>query len=139
MQIWESSVRATHDFLKEEDALLFKRLIPSDFLPQLDVFIIEDNGLIPAYFAVSKDNLEMLFVDAETRGKGYGKQAVEYVLNHLQVYKVDVNDQNPQATGFYQKLGYRQTGRSEKDGTGKPYPLLHLECVSYKSESIKSL
>lgn len=126
MQIWESSVKATHDFLKEEDFELFKRLIPSEFLPQLKVFVVADNKDITAYFGVSDDNLEMLFVDAEARGKGYGKTALEYILNTLQIYKVDVNEQNQQAVDFYFKMGYCQIARSEKDGMGKDYPLLHL-------------
>ncbi|MGY0625916.1 MAG: GNAT family N-acetyltransferase, partial [Paraglaciecola chathamensis] len=40
--------------------------------------------------------------------------------------KVDVNEQNPKALGFYQRIGFKVVGRSELDGQGKPYPLLHL-------------
>jgi putative acetyltransferase len=39
---------------------------------------------------------------------------------------VDVNEQNPQAVGFYLHEGFQQVGRSPLDGLGKPYPLLHL-------------
>jgi len=127
MEIWESSVKATHDFLKNEDFEYFKALIPTEFLPQLRVFIIEDQNHIPAFFAVSDDNLEMLFVDDSARGKGYGKQSILYAIHQLNILKVDVNEQNGQAVDFYFKMGYVQTARSEKDGMGKDYPLLHLE------------
>ncbi|MEJ5056360.1 GNAT family N-acetyltransferase [Sphingobacterium sp. MYb382] len=128
MTIWEGAVLTTHDFLATEDFELFKRLIPTEFLPQLRVFIIEDNkNKAQAFFSVSDDNLEMLFVAPTCRGKGYGKTAVDYVIQELQVRKVDVNEQNEQALGFYLKAGYKQVGRSEKDGMGKNYPLIHLE------------
>lgn len=127
MEIWEASVKATHDFLKQEDFELFKNLIPNEFLPQLNVFVMEDEGIIPAFFAVSDDNLEMLFVDAESRGKGFGKFAVDYIINILKIYKVDVNKQNTEAVDFYLKQGYQRIGYSETDGMGKPYPLLYLE------------
>lgn len=39
---------------------------------------------------------------------------------------LDVNEQNEQAVGFYLHMGFEVAGRSELDGTGKPYPLLHL-------------
>jgi putative acetyltransferase len=39
---------------------------------------------------------------------------------------VDVNEQNPQATAFYQHYGFVQTGRSPLDGEGRPLPLLHM-------------
>lgn len=126
MEIWESAVKATHDFLKEEDFELFKKVIPSEFLPQVRAFVIEDNNNIQAFFGVSDDNLEMLFVDAAMRGKGFGKIAVDYIIQTLQIYKVDVNEQNQQAVAFYLKSGYEQIGRSEKDGMGKDYPLLHF-------------
>lgn len=127
MEIWESAVLATHDFLKKEDFELFKQLIPSEFLPQLQVFVLEQNRQIDAFFSVSDDNLEMLFVHEEARGKGLGTQAVTYVVEILKILKVDVNEQNPQAIGFYEKVGYKKVGRSQVDGMGKPYPLVHFE------------
>jgi putative acetyltransferase len=126
MAIWENSVRATHDFLQEEDLQLYKRLIPTEYLPQLKVYVIDDNGQPYAFFAVSEDNLEMLFVDSAYRGKGIGTVALQYVLDKLQVYKVDVNEQNQQAVDFYLKKGYQLIERSAVDGMGKPYPILHL-------------
>ena len=42
------------------------------------------------------------------------------------ITKVDVNEQNYQAVGFYEKLGFRKAGRSEKDGSGKDYPIIHM-------------
>ncbi|HBI86738.1 MAG TPA: GNAT family N-acetyltransferase, partial [Sphingobacterium sp.] len=50
LRIWENSVRATHDFLKEEDLQLYKRLIPTEYLPQLKVYVIDDAGQPIAFF-----------------------------------------------------------------------------------------
>lgn len=126
MEIWRSAVLATHDFLAREDFKLFERLIPTEFLPQLAVYVMEEDYTAKAFFSVSEDNLEMLFVSPAESGKGYGKAAVQFVIHHLGVTKVDVNEQNEQAVGFYLKQGYKQIARSEQDGMGKPYPLLHL-------------
>lgn len=127
MQIWSTAVLATHDFLSQSDFELFHRLIPSEYFPQLDVYLLEREDKTVVFMAVSDDNLEMLFVDADCHGEGLGKIAVRYVLDVLKVFKVDVNEQNPMAVGFYLRMGYTQIGRSERDGMGKPYPLLHME------------
>jgi putative acetyltransferase len=37
-----------------------------------------------------------------------------------------VNEQNPEAVGFYLHYGFAQTGRSPLDGEGRPFPLLHM-------------
>lgn len=127
MQIWESAVRATHDFLKEEDFLFFKEAIPRDYLPQLTTYILYDQELPKGYIAIADQHLEMLFVDAEFRGKGYGKMLLNYAVEQLGVRYVDVNEQNEQAAGFYFSMGFEQTGRSATDSSGKPYPILHLQ------------
>jgi putative acetyltransferase len=41
--------------------------------------------------------------------------------------EVDVNEQNPQGVGFYRHMGFEQVGRSELDGQGNPFPLLHMK------------
>lgn len=48
--------------------------------------------------------LEMLFVDNQYRGKGIGKELVTYAIQRLGINKVDVNEQNIQAVGFYQHI-----------------------------------
>lgn len=69
----------------------------------------------------------MLFVDNSHRGKGIGKRLILYAIEELHVTKVDVNEQNVQAVGFYTHVGFHVVGKSETDNEGKPYPILHLQ------------
>ena len=71
--------------------------------------------------------LEMLFVAPGARGKGFGRQLVNHVTRHCGVRRVDVNEQNPQAAGFYERMGFRTAGRDATDPSGRPYPILHME------------
>lgn len=49
--------------------------------------------------------------------------AVEgYAVNAL-----TVNEQNPQAVGFYEHMGFRACKRSDVDAQGGPYPVLHMQ------------
>ena len=65
--------------------------------------------------------------DNNYRGTGIGKKLVTYAINHLQVTKVDVNEQNIQAVGFYKYIGFNVYKRSDLDGEGKEYPILHMQ------------
>ncbi|MDR2918149.1 MAG: GNAT family N-acetyltransferase [Tannerella sp.] len=125
MHVWESAVKATHDFLADEDFLYFKEKIPTDYLPAVELYVLTEEE-IKGFVGVSGDMLEMLFIHAGSRGKGYGKTLLQYALDHLQITKVDVNEQNTQAVGFYEKMGFKQIDRSEKDAMGKDYPILHF-------------
>lgn len=126
MQIWDTSVRATHTFITEKDFLYYKKIIPTNFLPKLSIYILEDEQP-RGFIGVLGENVEMLFIDAKSRGCGYGKYLLHFALENLKITKLDVNEQNIQAIEFYRKIGFEQTGRSEKDSMGKNYPILHLK------------
>ena len=43
------------------------------------------------------------------------------------IQEVTVNEQNPQAVGFYEHLGFQTYKRTECDEEGNPYPLLYMK------------
>ncbi|ULQ58645.1 GNAT family N-acetyltransferase [Brucepastera parasyntrophica] len=126
MKVWESSVKATHHFLKTEDFEYYKRIIAAEFFPKVNLYILFAGKKIIGFMGVSGENLEMLFIEKDSIGKGYGKKLLQYAIENLNVKRVDVNEQNKQALGFYEKSGFKITGRSEKDSMNKDYPVLHL-------------
>ena len=128
VNVWESSVRATHHFLKEEDIQYFKPLILNTYLDAVELRCVRnDEKKIVGFLGVAEENLEMLFIDPEYRGKRIGKILLDYSIDNLNVSKVDVNEQNEQAIGFYTHCGFEVIGRSELDSSGKPYPILHMK------------
>lgn len=128
VRVWEASVRATHHFLKEEDITYFKPLILNTYLDAVDLRCVRNSeDKIIGFIGVAEGNLEMLFIDPGYRGQGIGKLLLSYAIENLNVTKVDVNEQNEQAVGFYQYCGFKIIGRSALDGTGKPYPMLHMK------------
>ncbi|ROS69598.1 acetyltransferase (GNAT) family protein [Vibrio crassostreae] len=51
---------------------------------------------------------------------------LQHAIEQLAATKVDVNEQNPQAVGFYQHMGFKIESRSPLDDMGKPFPILHM-------------
>jgi putative acetyltransferase len=128
IDIWEASVRATHDFLKERDIAALKPLILEQYFDAVDLHGIKtDDNILMGFSGVAEGNIEMLFISPAFRGQGAGSALVRFAIDNQNVTKVDVNEQNPQATGFSKKMDFEVVGRSSKDGQGKPYPLLHME------------
>lgn len=126
--IWEASVRATHHFLKEEDILFYKPLIRNKYLYAVELFCFKDkHDKILGFLGSSEDKIEMLFIHPSYKEKGIGKALLRYAVETLGIHKVDVNEQNEQALGFYKHFGFTVVGRTELDGMGKPYPILYLE------------
>lgn len=128
VDLWESSVRATHHFLKEEDILYFKPLILEQYLDAVELRCFKDREhKIIGFFGVAENSLEMLFVHPDHIGQGIGKALLTYAIEKFDVKRVDVNEQNENAVRFYQYFGFKTIGRSVTDPTGKPYPVLHMQ------------
>ena len=126
--VWEASVRATHDFLREEDIQKMKPLVRDEYLHLVTPFGVRDAaGRISGFIGVAGNKIEMLFVHPDARGRGIGGQLLAYATANLGTDEVDVNEQNGQAVGFYLHAGFKVIGRSELDGQGQPFPLLHLK------------
>lgn len=126
IDIWVSAVQATHHFLSEEDYKFYKKHVPIYF-NHVSLFAYKnDAGDIKGFIGVADGNIEMLFVDNESRGSGIGKILLNYAVNDLDSRHVDVNEQNKQALEFYRKQGFVEIARSEYDGEGLNYPILHL-------------
>ena len=68
----------------------------------------------------------MLFIHPNWFRQGVGRALIQYALDNLSASKVDVNEQNPNAIAFYERLGFKRVGRSECDGQGEPFPLIHM-------------
>ena len=127
-ELWERSVRATHHFLKEEPIKYFRAQILNIYLDAVQLSCIRDaQGKIQGFMGVLDGKLEMLFVDPAAIGSGVGKVLLQHAVNNLGVTKVDVNEANLQALSFYRHMGFVEIGRSELDGSGKPFPLIHME------------
>ncbi|UUC44507.1 GNAT family N-acetyltransferase [Flavobacterium cerinum] len=126
-EVWEASVRATHTFLTEEDIQYYKPLILNEYLKAVTLFCTSDNGAITGFIGLSEDTIEMLFIRPDYRGKGVGKVLLDFAIKEHNVFKVDVNEQNEQAVGFYEYLGFKTVKREPLDPNGKPFPILSME------------
>ncbi|KAA9000830.1 acetyltransferase [Stenotrophomonas cyclobalanopsidis] len=128
VDLWRRAVDATHDFLSAED----RRAIDAEvvgFLPQAPLLLAVDVDVEDrpqGFMLLDGSHMEALFIDPEVHGQGIGRQLIEHALAQHRPLTTDVNAQNAQALGFYLRMGFVETGRSEVDSQGRPYPLIHL-------------
>ena len=126
LKVWEKSVWATHLFLSDEEVKTIKNYVPQALSGIAHLLIAENKTETPvAFMGVEDVSLEMLFITPEVRGQGLGKQLIRYGIENYGVDRLAVNEQNPQAKGFYEHMGFKVYKRTETDEQGNPYPLLY--------------
>ncbi len=125
--IWEESVRATHHFLSDAEVNQIKEYVPQALDGVEHLIVTENESGEPIAFMGTEDGrLEMLFLSPGERGKGIGRQLLQYGMDHYDVNELTVNEQNPQAVGFYEHMGFQTYKRTDYDEEGNPYPLLYM-------------
>ena len=127
LNIWEASVRTTHLFLSDVEINQIKKYVPQAFSEVERLTAAADASGKPVAFM--GERLEMLFVAPEVRGTGIGKQLLLHGIESYGVREVTVNEQNPQAIGFYEHMGFATYKRTDFDKEGNPYPLLYMKLV----------
>lgn len=130
LSIWEDSVRATHGFLSDAEIRNIKDYVPQA-LREVGHLILAESSTdqVIAFMGTQNSRLEMLFLSPAERGKGTGKRLMQYGIQNYGIQEVTVNEQNPQAAGFYRHLGFETYKRTDYDEEGNPYPLLYMKLV----------
>lgn len=127
LTVWENSVKATHLFLSDDEIKSIKEYVPQALKGIAHLIIAEgDSGTPAAFMGIEDGTLEMLFISPEERGKGLGKHLIQYGMENHAVRRLAVNEQNPQAKGFYEHMGFQVYKRTAHDEQGNPYPLLYM-------------
>ena len=136
LEVWESSVQATHLFLSGDEIKNIKEYVPQALNGIAHLVIAEDEmGRPIAFMGIEDGTLEMLFISPEEQGKGLGKRLIQYGIENYGVKQLAVNEQNPQAKGFYEHMGFQVYKRTDLDEQGNPYPLLYMSLTHKPAEN----
>lgn len=128
LEIWEQSVRATHLFLSDAEVNAIRAYVPQA-LKSVEHLIVAETEKPIGFMGIQNRRLEMLFLAPEERGKGLGKQLLQHGIETYGIVELTVNEQNPQAVGFYEHMGFETYKRTELDEESNLHPLLYMKRV----------
>lgn len=117
MEIWTPQLTFTPDYFEENESWV----------------AVEDEKPIAFYTLEDKNGiawLENLWVLPEYIGKGVGKELFLHAVNlaRQRNYKILQLEADPNAMGFYEKMGMKKIGErhSEVDGTLRSLPIMEI-------------
>ena len=127
--IWRRAVEATHHFLGAGEIDALEPQTRRE-LARAAVRVASGPDGPVGFLIGTAGEVDGLFVDPAVHGRGAGTALLDDAAAHHPVLTLDVNEQNPAAREWYARRGFVETGRSETDEDGRPYPLVHLRRVT---------
>ena len=108
--------------------------ISSDFISNNQVYVAEREGEIIGFYALvveERAELEHMWVAPEHIGTGVGKELFIHAMQTAAGHNISAIEisADPNAEGFYQRMGARRTGEvsSEIDGQKRTLPRLVID------------
>ena len=92
LALWLASVRATHAFLDEHDIQALIPIVRDDALPNLEVWVMQQEALVSGFIGLSGAHVEALFVAPECFRQGCGQALLAHARRLKGMLTVDVND-----------------------------------------------
>lgn len=115
LHIWQESNMQAHSFIS---ASYWAGFLPymRQILPQSDVVIYETNQEIIAFAGLEKDYIAGIFVRADYRSMGIGREMLDYLKQRYPKLSLCVYEKNQRATDFYRREGFEIVeSRMDKD------------------------
>ncbi|MFT7860771.1 MAG: GNAT family N-acetyltransferase [Sulfurimonas sp.] len=106
------------------------QLLTPSFISNNPVFALKENKQIVGFFAfdlrANPIDLKHFWIDPNLTGSGMGKALFYYVLDYLESihcfeFQVTVE---PNAVGFYSKMGGQVIGEVDRPDLGQTYPVM---------------
>lgn len=127
MRLWDASVRTTHHFLTDGDITRLRPFVDQGLRAIPVLGVAEEEGLPVGFTGVDGDKIEMLFVAADTLGRGIGRSLVTWATRQHGASRIDVNEQNAHAAAVYRHWGFTVYERTAVDDQGNAFPLLRMK------------
>lgn len=125
-RLWDASVRTTHHFLTDGDIMRLRPFVDQGLRTIPVLGVAEEDGLPVGFIGVDGDKIEMLFVAADTIGRGVGHQLVAWATRLHGATRIDVNEQNAHAAAVYRHWGFTVYERTDVDDQDNAFPLLRM-------------
>ncbi len=118
ISIWENAEAPAHPFLSSKVRDQVRRDMRSLYLPNAEIWVLEDDGVPVGFIAMIDKEIGGLFLDPSQQGKGLGRAMVDHVVAIKGPLTVEVFKDNKIGLPFYERYGFAVTGEGMFEASG---------------------
>ena len=103
--IWLKTNLKAHFFIPEQYWISNYEFV-KEMLPQVEVYVYEDDKMIQGFIGINDEYIEGIFVSDEMQSRGIGKMLLDYIKDKKDRLQLKVYQKNVRAMSFYQREGF---------------------------------
>lgn len=116
IQLWLSVNIKAHDFIPETYWVEQMNKV-KEMLPQSELYVYVDNGIILGFVGLIDDYIAGIFVSNDAQEKGIGKRLLNYIKDIKTELSLSVYKKNERAIQFYERENFLITSSNIDDNT----------------------
>ena len=130
LYVWEEASRVGHPFLSKEFLISERENIPKVYIPNGEVWVAVEAGLIKGFLILHGKEVGALFVNPIFHGRGIGFALMNKAAEmHLEL-NVEVFKENSIGNDFYSKYGFQPVSEYLHEETN-----MMMLCLKYRKDS----
>ncbi len=127
INIWVEASVIAHDFMDANYWQGKKEDMQHIYLPSATTYIYETSGKILGFISMINNYIAALFVSSEVKGKGIGKQLINFVKQQYETLELAVFKENKRSVEFYKKQGFQVILEGIEENTGHAELIMKFE------------
>lgn len=124
--IWLKTNLKAHYFIPEQYWTNNYEVV-KEMLPQVDVYVYEDDKIIQGFIGINDEYIEGIFVSDEMQSRGIGKMLLDYIKDKKDRLQLKVYQKNVRAMSFYQREGFTIQSEEMDEFTGEKEYVMNWE------------
>lgn len=124
--IWLKTNLKAHYFIPEQYWTNNYEVV-KEMLPQVDVYVYEDDKIIQGFIGINDEYIEGIFVSDEMQSRGIGKMLLDYIKDKKDRLQLKVYQKNVRAMSFYQREGFTIQSEGMDEFTGEKEYVMNWE------------
>jgi putative acetyltransferase len=119
VSIWRATSEVAHPFLSEAFLAAETENVRNVYPKFAEIWVLENHGQPIGFMTMIDKEVGAIFLGLACHGQGFGRAMMDFAVSRKGAVSLNVFEANTIGRAFYDRYGFRQTGKYLHEGSGQ--------------------